>query len=593
MAIWISLAANAQAVTVRTVTQNGDSGAGSLRQAILDSAPNDVIDFSVGGTITISSVILQINKSLVISGPGARKLNIMGTGNAFEVFRILGGNVTISDLTIGPCKTGITLIAGTLSVNNCAVSGNIQGGGLFAFAGSTLTMNNCTLSGNQKDTQGGAALESDGTSTLTNCTIAGNTSKKNANAMIASGLGGGVSNNGGLMTLVNCTVTGNSAGVAGGGIHDVGGGTFQLTNTIVSANTAPAGPDGSGTFTSNGYNLIAKKDGITAGFTNNVNHDIVGTIAAPRDALLLSLQNNGGGTDTTAIFASGSPAVNAGAPFQATPRDQRQFIRPDASDIGACEFQGTQPVNLANISSRAVVQTGNDILIGGFIVTGNQLKKVLVRAIGPSLTLAGKLSDPVLELYSGNQLLTTNDDWVSASNKQAIVDTGAAPTNIRESAILTSLTPGSYTMQVRGFNGAIGIGVVEVYDLDRTVGSRLANISTRAAVQMDDNVLIGGFIVLGPDSLPVIVRGIGPSLSVPNPLLDPMLELHDGNGTTVASNDNWRTTQQAAIIATTVAPTLDAESAIVMTLSPGNYTTILRGVNQTIGVAVVEVYGLL
>jgi hypothetical protein len=207
--------------------------------------------------------------------------------------------------------------------------------------------------------------------------------------------------------------------------------------------------------------------------------------------------------------------------------------------------------------------------------------------------LPGKLANPVLELYQGGQLLITNDDWGNASNHVEITNTGAAPANALESAILSALTPGAYTFIVRGVNGGTGIGVVEAYDLNRAVGSRLANISTRAAVQTGDNVLIGGFIVLGPDNLKVVVRAIGPSLNVPNHMTDPFLELHDGNGATLATNDNWRVPNQAEIIATGVPPANDAESAIVMTLAPGNYTAIVRGVNNTTGVAIVEVYGLL
>jgi hypothetical protein len=293
------------------------------------------------------------------------------------------------------------------------------------------------------------------------------------------------------------------------------------------------------------------------------------------------------------MFASASPAFNAGNSATAPARDQRNFLRPDAADIGACEFLGTQPVTLANISSRAVVQTGDNVLIGGFIITGNQLKNVLLRAIGPSLTLPGKLANPILELYQGGQLLITNDDWGNASNHVEITNTGAAPTNALESAILSALGPGAYTFIVRGVNGGTGIGVVEAYDLNRAVGSRLANISTRAAVQTGDNVLIGGFIVLGPDSLRVVVRAIGPSLNVPNPMADPFLELHDGNGATLGTNDNWRVPDQAGIIATGVPPANDAESGIVMMLPPGSYTAIVRGVNNTTGVAIVEVYGLL
>jgi hypothetical protein len=140
---------------------------------------------------------------------------------------------------------------------------------------------------------------------------------------------------------------------------------------------------------------------------------------------------------------------------------------------------------------------------------------------------------------------------------------------------------------------ATGIGVVEAFDLDRTVNSRLANISTRALAQTGDNVLIGGFIVFGADSLQVIIRAIGPSLSLPNRMLDPILTLYNGNGAPLAENDNWRATQESVIIASGVPPSNDAESAIYMTLAPGNYTAIVRGVNGATGVAVVEAYGLL
>ncbi len=151
-----------------------------------------------------------------------------------------------------------------------------------------------------------------------------------------------------------------------------------------------------------------------------------------------------------------------------------------------------------------------------------------------------------------------------------------------------------YTAIVRGVNNGTGIGVVEAYDLDRTVDSKLANISTRGFVQTGDNVLIGGFIVVGQDPLQVIVRALGPSLNVSGKLADPTLELRDGNGVLIRSNDNWRSDQQAEIIATGIPPANDLESAIVETL-PANgalYTAIVRGVNGTTGVAVVEVYAL-
>jgi hypothetical protein len=238
------------------------------------------------------------------------------------------------------------------------------------------------------------------------------------------------------------------------------------------------------------------------------------------------------------------------------------------------------------------------VLIGGFIITGNTPKKVLLRAIGPSLAkrnppVPGALADPVLELHSGNKIVATNDNWKDAPNQQEIIDSTIPPTEDAESAILTTLNPGAYTAIVKGVGDTIGIGLVEVYDLERTVDSTLANISTRGFVQPDPDALIGGIIVTGTGTQRVLVRAIGPSLTnVPDALADPILELRDHNGALVADNDNWRSTQEAEIQATTVAPTNDAESAIVQTLAPGNYTAIVRGVNAASGVGLVEAYAL-
>jgi hypothetical protein len=234
-------------------------------------------------------------------------------------------------------------------------------------------------------------------------------------------------------------------------------------------------------------------------------------------------------------------------------------------------------------------------LIGGFIVTGAQPKRVIVRAIGPSLPFAGKLADPTLELRDGTgALIRANDNWRTGGQEAEIIGTSIPPTDDLESAVVAILPANSanYTVIVQGANNGTGIGLVEAYDLDRTVDSKLANISTRGLVQTDDNVLIAGTIVLGQTTQRVIVRAIGPSLTVPGKLADPTLELRDGNGGLLRSNDNWRTDQEAEIIATTIPPSNDLESAIVQTLPPGNYTAIVRGVDGTMGVALVEVYAL-
>ena len=254
---------------------------------------------------------------------------------------------------------------------------------------------------------------------------------------------------------------------------------------------------------------------------------------------------------------------------------------------------------LSNISTRAFVQTGDDVMIGGLIITGSGQKKVIVRAIGPSLVdhgITNPLQDPTLELHDQTgAVIASNDDWMNAPNQQEIIDSGLPPSNNLESAILTSLNPGNYTAIVRGVNNGTGIALVEGYDLDPAAGSKLGNISTRALVQTGDNVMIGGLIITGTGQENVIVRAIGPSLAqygITNPLADPTLELHDGNGALTAFDDNWRDSQEAEIQATGFAPSNDLESAIVATLAPGNYTAIVRGKNDTIGVALVEMYGL-
>ena len=240
-----------------------------------------------------------------------------------------------------------------------------------------------------------------------------------------------------------------------------------------------------------------------------------------------------------------------------------------------------------NIATRMRVETGDNVLIAGFIITGDQPKKVLVRGIGPSLPVDGALADPTLDLDDG---AFTNDNWKSDQQGE-IEATTIPPTSEVEAAIVATLEPGAHTAVLRGKNDGTGVGLVEVYDLESGSPVQLANISTRGQVQTGDNVMIGGFIIGGSYPAKVLVRAIGPSLPVDGALQDPTLELVDSNGATV-SNDNWRATQESEIIATTVPPTNDREAAIVATLVPGAYTAIVRGKDDTIGVALVEGYNL-
>ena len=261
------------------------------------------------------------------------------------------------------------------------------------------------------------------------------------------------------------------------------------------------------------------------------------------------------------------------------------------------------PAQLLNISTRARVLTGDQVSFDGFIISGTQSKSILVRGIGPSLTskgVPGALQDPVIELYTGSTLLKANDNWKiddSTGNSQQtlITNTGLAPTDDRESAILFVVAPGTYTTILRGKNNSTGVGVVEIYDLSAASGSILGNISGRAFVDTGDNVLIGGFISGGGGgaSTRIIVRGLGPSLTaagVPGALQDPTLDLFNGNGTPVGSNDNWRDSQQSDIQGTGLAPTNNAESAITGLFPAGPYTAIERGKNNTTGIGLVEIY---
>ena len=283
-----------------------------------------------------------------------------------------------------------------------------------------------------------------------------------------------------------------------------------------------------------------------------------------------------------------------------------------ATDLDGAAVSQTFTVNVApapgrllNISTRAEVRTGTDVLIGGFIVRGGSSKRLLVRAIGPSLGGTGvsdPLNDPFLELRAGNgDLIASNDNWGDAPNRQEIVDTGVAPTAAAESAILTTVPSSSqitsYTAIVRPRDEKAGVGLVEVYDLDSGPGSTLLNISTRGHVGVNDDVMIGGFILGGSEGKRVLLRAIGPSLAnsgVSNSLSNPGLELRNSQGTLLASNDNWKDHATSdEIEAMNLDPADPRESALIHPVSPGAYTAIVRGNGDTpTGVALVEIYQL-
>jgi hypothetical protein len=254
-----------------------------------------------------------------------------------------------------------------------------------------------------------------------------------------------------------------------------------------------------------------------------------------------------------------------------------------------------------NLSTRMLVQTGDNVGIGGFIITGSTTKRVIMRAIGSSLTGFGvpnALADPILELHGPSVFVTiTNDNWRDTQQNE-IEATGIPPTDNLESAIVATLVPGPYTAIVRGSDGTSGVGLVEVYDLNQAVDAKLANLSTRAAVSTGDNIVIAGFVLsIGSSSDRIVVRGLGPSLTafgVPNALADPRLEVRDTNGALLSSNNDWHDdpAQAAELTAVGLAPTNNLESAMVATLPTGLYTALLSGTNGNTGVGVVEVYDL-
>ncbi|MDQ3119855.1 MAG: hypothetical protein M3Q89_09865, partial [Verrucomicrobiota bacterium] len=301
-------------------------------------------------------------------------------------------------------------------------------------------------------------------------------------------------------------------------------------------------------------------------------------------------------TSASSAFFQGRP--NASYSFFSVARDGAGNYEavPGPADATTMTLSG----QLRNISTRLRVQTGDNVLIGGLIISGTEPKQVIVRAIGPSLAdrgLSGALQDPTLELFNGaGAPIASNDNWKDTQQAEIEAST-IPPENDAEAAIVRTLDPGTYTAIVRGKNESSGVGLVEVYDLSPASQSRLGNISSRGFVDTGDNVLIGGVIVGGNGGADtrILIRAIGPSLSaagVAGALQDSTLELRDANGQLVRENDNWQGSQQGEIEATTIPPSHAAEAAIVAQLAPGTYTAIVRGKNDTTGVGLVEVYNV-
>src|SRR6266487_4170220 len=288
------------------------------------------------------------------------------------------------------------------------------------------------------------------------------------------------------------------------------------------------------------------------------------------------------------IFYYQYPATNCGEIYRALPIHLENTKFPTV---------GPQALNLC---TRSLVSGGDNVLIGGFIVTGTEAKTMVLRALGPSLSgfgLSGVLANPVLKLYnSSHTLIASNDNWQSDPHNADIQKNGLAPPSLLESATLQTLAPGAYTVVVSGKNGAQGIGLVELYDLSPLPNSKLAKMSGRGYVGTGDNVLISGFIVGDVESATVVVRALGPTLATPpygvsGVLSDPTLTIYDSNGSPIASNDNWQDDPNASLVQKNgLTPPNASESALVLRLPAGAYTAVVRGANGATGVGLAEVY---
>ncbi len=502
---------------------------------------------SNSGLMSTASLIGEDGASLIASGGG----NIISQG---------GGNV-ISDHGVGLIgQDGAGLIgqdgAGLIGEDGASLIAS-GGGNLIASGGGNFTSSRAQI---RAETASSGFTQTGGEIDISSITLLGPVTL-NGGTLSGSGIiYGNVTNSGGFV----------SPGHSAGSISISGDYTQGAQGSLIIENGGAA---------PNQYDHLRVTGAATLGGTLNI-RDINGYTPSTLDTF-----SPLGFTSATGSFAS----ISSNAQVTVTANGLLTSVNPSVP--------GPMPAQPLNISTRMNVLAGDNALIAGFIVTGpsGSTKKVLVRGIGPSLAnfgVPGTISDPLLELHKPDGSVVTNDNWQEGDTSQ--IPNGFAPGDPRESVIVATLAPGNYTAVLKGAHGETGVGLAEVYDLDSTSAAQLANISTRGFVNTGDNVMIGGFIVGGSEPTKVLVRAIGPSLAafgVQGALPATTLELHDANGA-VISNEGWRNTQEAEITATTIPPSNDNEAAILATLTPGNYTAVVRGKNNTTGIGLVEAYNL-
>ena|GEM_PF-1264815 len=343
------------------------------------------------------------------------------------------------------------------------------------------------------------------------------------------------------------------------------------------------------------FTVAASGSGLSYAWQKN------GTTIAGATSATLSLANiqaNDNGSYTAVVSNSSGQATSSAA-----------VLLVDTPRLG----------RIINLSVRSQAGTGSQTLIAGFIIAGSGTKPILVRGTGPTLTnfgVTGVLADPLLDLFSGPTLIAENDSWALAPNLAAIQAVnghflGTFVLNPKDAVLLSPLAANStgYTAQVKGADGGTGVALVEVFDTDTAdpgtpefgAQPRLTNISARSQVGTGGAVLIAGFIINGNVPKRIMLRASGPTLAnfgLSGLLADPILELHDVSGRIVAQNDSWSASPNIPQIVAVAGDklgsyTLDAKDAVlIVTLPPGSYTAIGRGVNDGTGVALIEVFDL-
>ena len=636
----------------------------TVQRSIAGSTPEfRIFHLTPGHVVSIAGLIISNGVALQGTTPANRGGGIFNDHSVLTVTDCsLNGNSSRSGG--GVFSNGEFSGSATLTINNSTLGGNSAdfGAGVFnsaaASSGSaTLVIAHSTLRDNLAANSGGGIFNEgdnggNGILTLTNSTLSGNTAAISGGALHNDGFAGTA-----VAMISHSTLGGNTAGSSStAGTITNQDGTVEIGDTILKAAAgANLGVVGGSTITSHGFNLCSDNGG---GFLTGAGDQL------NTDPLLGTLQSNGGPTLTHALLF-GSPAVDAGNPSFTPPPDfdQRGLGFPRVLNgrinIGSVEMQPTaptptpapptptatatptatpnpptptptstptatanptatasptasptptatpsmSPAQALNISTRLRVETGNNLAIGGFIITGSGPKKVAIRGIGPSLAnfgLSDVLADPTLELRdNAGALVAQNDNWQDNSFQAAQLDAlNLAPSHPNESGIVAILQPGAYTALLAGKNQTSGVALVEIYDADASAPSQLANISTRGFVRTGDNVIIGGFILgnSGP-SANVAIRALGPTLAqfgLNNVLADPTLELRDSNGSLLIANDNWEddSVSAAQLTARGLAPSQAAEAAIFAALPPGGFTAVVAGKDGTTGLGLIEVYSV-